>query len=159
MYVSFTVYFPLKKIWAHGITALSLCTEHRRRDDLHGALDVSGAVRGTAGSIRGTTGLLLEATACFTSARRMKTSRISNEGVCARLSSACEVANRHLPRNYACASIAFLIRIISWSVDSILRRTRKIVKSDCELNVCTFVRPSAWNNSAPTGRIFMKFDI
>jgi hypothetical protein len=24
---------------------------------------------------------------------------------------------------------------------------------------CSFVRPSFWNNSAPTGRIFMKFDI
>jgi hypothetical protein len=27
------------------------------------------------------------------------------------------------------------------------------------LSVCLSVRPSAWNNSAPTGRIFMKFDI
>jgi len=27
------------------------------------------------------------------------------------------------------------------------------------LSVCLPVRLSAWNNSAPTGRIFMKFDI
>ena len=27
------------------------------------------------------------------------------------------------------------------------------------VSVCPSVRPSAWNNSAPTGRIFMKFDI
>ena len=26
-------------------------------------------------------------------------------------------------------------------------------------SVCPFVRPSEWNNSAPTGRIFMKFGI
>jgi len=25
--------------------------------------------------------------------------------------------------------------------------------------ICLSVRPSEWNNSAPTGRIFMKFDI
>ena len=27
------------------------------------------------------------------------------------------------------------------------------------MSVCLSVCPSAWNNSAPTGRIFMKFDI
>jgi hypothetical protein len=27
------------------------------------------------------------------------------------------------------------------------------------MSVCAFVCPSAWNNSAPTERIFMKFDI
>jgi hypothetical protein len=130
-------------MWAHGITALSLCTDHRPRNDLRRALDVSGAVRGATGSIRGTTGLLLEATACFTTARRLKTSRISSEGVCARLPSACEVANRHLPRSCACASIAFLMEVISWSVDSILRLTRKVAKSDYELRyVCLYVRPS-----------------
>ena len=73
---------------------------------------------------------------------RLKTSRISSERVCARLPSACTVANRHLPGNYACASIAFLIWIISWSVDSILKRTRKIAKSDYKLrHVCLSVRP------------------
>jgi len=25
------------------------------------------------------------------------------------------------------------------------------------MSVCPFLHPSAWNNSAPTGRIFMKF--
>jgi len=40
------------------------------------------------------------------------------------------------------------------------RRFRKIAKSDCELRfACLSLRPSAWNNSAPTGRILMKFDI
>jgi hypothetical protein len=38
----------------------------------------------------------------------------------------------------------------------ICRRVRKIAKSD---SFVTSVCPSAWNNSAPTGRIFMKFDI
>ena len=41
--------------------------------------------------------------------------------------------------------------------NSVFRRVRKIAKSDCWLrHVCPSV---AWNNSAPTGRIFMKFDI
>jgi hypothetical protein len=34
------------------------------------------------------------------------------------------------------------------------RRVRKIAKS-----TISFVPPSAWNNSAPTGQIFMKFDV
>ena len=38
----------------------------------------------------------------------------------------------------------------------IFRRVRKIAKSDCKLR---YIRPSAWNNSTPTGRIFMKFYI
>jgi hypothetical protein len=38
----------------------------------------------------------------------------------------------------------------------ILRRVREIAKSD---NSFISVRPPAWNNSAPTGRIFMRFDI
>jgi len=37
-------------------------------------------------------------------------------------------------------------------------RVRKIAKSDFELRlVCLSVCRSAWNNSAPTGRIYMKF--
>jgi hypothetical protein len=37
---------------------------------------------------------------------------------------------------------------------------RKIAKSDFYLrHVCSFVRPSAWKNSARNGLIFMKFDI
>ena len=39
-------------------------------------------------------------------------------------------------------------------------RVRKIAKRDCwHRHVCPPVRPSSWNNSAPTERIFMKFDI
>jgi hypothetical protein len=51
-----------------------------------------------------------------------------------------------------------------FSVDTIFRCVRKIVKSDyyishvC-LSVCPSVRLSAWNGSTPTGQIFMKFDI
>jgi hypothetical protein len=42
----------------------------------------------------------------------------------------------------------------------IFRRVRKIAKSDYSLrHVCLSVCLSAWNNSAPTGRIFMEFDI
>ena len=40
------------------------------------------------------------------------------------------------------------------------RRIRKIAKSDLQLrHVCPSVCLSAWNKSAPTGRIFVKFDI
>ena len=44
----------------------------------------------------------------------------------------------------------------------IVRRVRKIAKSDYQLlhvrpSVC--LCPSAWNNSGPTNRIFIKFDI
>jgi hypothetical protein len=38
----------------------------------------------------------------------------------------------------------------------VFRRVRKIAKSDYYRR---HVRPSAWNNSAPTGRILMKLDI
>jgi hypothetical protein len=38
-------------------------------------------------------------------------------------------------------------------------RVRKIAKSDCYLHyVCLSVSQSTWNNSAPTGRIFINFD-
>jgi predicted molibdopterin-dependent oxidoreductase YjgC len=41
-----------------------------------------------------------------------------------------------------------------------IRHVRKAAESDCYLhNVCPLVRLSAWDNSAPTGRTFMKFDI
>jgi len=35
---------------------------------------------------------------------------------------------------------------------------KRLFASSC-LSVRKYVRPSAWNNSAPTGRIFIKFDI
>jgi len=44
----------------------------------------------------------------------------------------------------------------------IFKRVRKIAKSDCylgDLSVRSSVRPSAWNNSSPTGRIFIIIDI
>ena len=42
---------------------------------------------------------------------------------------------------------------------SIFRLVRKIAKSDYWLRyVCLFVCLSAWNNSSPTERIFMKYD-
>ena len=42
----------------------------------------------------------------------------------------------------------------------IFRRVRKIAKSDYLFrHVCLSVCPSAWNNSASTGRIFMKSDV
>jgi hypothetical protein len=45
-------------------------------------------------------------------------------------------------------------------IQQILRRVRKIAKSNCQLrHVCVSVSTSAWNNSAPTGRIFIKFCI
>jgi hypothetical protein len=40
------------------------------------------------------------------------------------------------------------------------RRLRKVAKGDyCLRHVWSSVRPSAWNNSAPTVWVFMKFDI
>jgi hypothetical protein len=48
----------------------------------------------------------------------------------------------------------------SWatSVRPFSGRVRKIAKSHY-LASCLSACPSTWNNSAPTGRIFMKFDI
>ena len=39
-------------------------------------------------------------------------------------------------------------------------RVRKIPKAtiDFVMSVCLSVRPIAWNNPAPTGQIFMKFE-
>ena len=45
------------------------------------------------------------------------------------------------------------------TLNYIFRHFRKIAKNDCQLSSCLSVRPSVLNNSAPTGRIFMKFDI
>ena len=40
------------------------------------------------------------------------------------------------------------------------RRDRRILKGDYELrDICMSLRLSAWNNSAPARRIFMKFHI
>jgi len=40
------------------------------------------------------------------------------------------------------------------------RSVRKISKRDNQLrHVCLSVCPSAWNNSVPTGRIFVKLDM
>jgi hypothetical protein len=43
----------------------------------------------------------------------------------------------------------------------IFRLVRKIAKATFNfvMSGCVPVRPSAWNNLAPTGRIFMKFDV
>jgi hypothetical protein len=43
------------------------------------------------------------------------------------------------------------------NIDSLFRRVGRIATS--EISFVMSVRPPAWNNSAPTGRIFMKFDI
>ena len=44
---------------------------------------------------------------------------------------------------------------------AVYRRVRKIAKSDYCFVVsgCLSIRPFAWDKSAPTGWIFMKFDI
>ena len=50
--------------------------------------------------------------------------------------------------------------LISPSKLWLFRRVCKIAKSDYKLrHICSSVLPSAWNNSAPIGRIFLKFDI
>ena len=46
------------------------------------------------------------------------------------------------------------------SLSQLFRRIRKIAKSNCKcylFHVCQSARPSVWNNSAPTERIFMNF--
>jgi hypothetical protein len=76
---------------------------------------------------------------------------ITNKGVCYRYKPFC----RGTVRCYRskCTASGYLPSLrkhpkVEWGV---FRRVRKIAK--------TSVRPSACNNSAPTGRIFMKFDI
>jgi len=41
----------------------------------------------------------------------------------------------------------------------IVRRVSRIAKSDCQLHRVVSLCLSAWNISAPTGQILMKFDI
>jgi hypothetical protein len=48
---------------------------------------------------------------------------------------------------------------VLFPVFSFFRRFRKIAKKRLLASSCLAVRLSAWYNSAPTGRIFMKFDI
>jgi hypothetical protein len=55
------------------------------------------------------------------------------------------------------SSLKLLTKVRTFPV---FRSVRKIAKSDYQLrHVCPSVLPSAWNDTAPTGRIFMKFDI
>jgi hypothetical protein len=42
---------------------------------------------------------------------------------------------------------------------SVFRRVHKIAKSDYWLRHVCLVSPSAWNSSAPTGRVLIKFNI
>jgi hypothetical protein len=49
-----------------------------------------------------------------------------------------------------------LLAVLSFINSQFLGVFRRITKSDY---VCPSVRPFVWNNSAPTGRILMKFDI
>jgi len=64
-----------------------------------------------------------------------------------------------------CFVLTFVPKIIQsgFSENSVFRR----LSQNCEnrplsslyLSVCQSLRPSTWNNLAPTGRIFMKFNI
>ena len=51
--------------------------------------------------------------------------------------------------------------IATWKGILLLRFLARSLNYEKRLLESSFlsVRPSAWNNSAPTGRIFMKFDI
>jgi len=56
-----------------------------------------------------------------------------------------------------CFVFVLYLRLCSCPV---FRRVRKTAKSDYQLcHVSLYVRSSAWNNSAPSGQSFMKFDI
>ena len=50
-------------------------------------------------------------------------------------------------------------KVFAWKYELNIRHIRKIAKSDYLLHVCLSVCLSAWNNSAPIGRILMKCDI
>jgi hypothetical protein len=63
---------------------------------------------------------------------------------------------KSLTLNWSELFIDFLFYWVLERRKSSFRCESKIAKSDCWLRR---VRPSAWNNSAPTGRIFVKFDI
>ena len=43
--------------------------------------------------------------------------------------------------------------------EPLFKHIRKTTIRNYQLHVCLFVRPSVWNNWAPTARIFMKFFI
>jgi hypothetical protein len=60
----------------------------------------------------------------------------------------------HLKSVFLCAAECFRR---SYPGASIFKRIPKIAK--VTINFVVSVRPSTWNNSAPTGRIFMKFDM
>ena len=58
---------------------------------------------------------------------------------------------------YILTKHVFLLRYVRISLrQNFVRRGRKIEKIR---HVAMSSRPSAWNNSVPTGRIFIKFDI
>jgi hypothetical protein len=54
--------------------------------------------------------------------------------------------------------VNYLVYPLYWN--RFIGRFRKTAENDYYLsNACLSVRESAWNNAAPTGRIFMKFDM
>ena len=75
------------------------------------------------------------------------------------------VMRRQQVTGFAAAAVTITIAVVYYDLllllllfdeiyAPIFRRVRKMSKTGCYLrHVC----PSAWNNSAPTGRIFMKF--
>jgi hypothetical protein len=47
-----------------------------------------------------------------------------------------------------------------WNFETLFfKRVHKTAKRDCLASSCLSVRLPTWNNSAPTGRIFIKFDV
>jgi hypothetical protein len=50
------------------------------------------------------------------------------------------------------------VKVVARHFQARSQNLRKVTTSFV-MSVCLSVRPSAWNNSPPIGRVFMKFDI
>ena len=63
-----------------------------------------------------------------------------------------------VPLGYKRSNIAVKIAGLNISLGLFANSENRLLASSC-LPVCLSVCPSAWNSSAPTGRIFVKFDV
>jgi hypothetical protein len=65
----------------------------------------------------------------------------------------------HTAHSACCQNVSSTLLILIWCCP-IFKYVHKTVKNNCQLrHDCLSIRPSAWNNLAPTGQIFMKFGI
>jgi len=67
-----------------------------------------------------------------------------------------EIRHKQINRDFS-SEVAILYNILSYASTSYLPDATAALRN-AAINFVTSVRPSAWNNSAPTTRIFMIFD-